>query len=45
MRAHTYWKTYEDYLKWSFNPPKQPSLKEVHTGDDVNDIRHSGPIF
>lgn len=23
MRTHTYWKTYEEYLKWSFNPPKQ----------------------
>jgi len=23
MRTHTYWKTYEEYLKWSLNPPKQ----------------------
>jgi len=23
MRTHTYWKTYEEYLKWSFNSPKQ----------------------
>ena len=39
MRTHTYWKTYEDYLKWSLNPPKQINyvtkelLKQgVHTG-------------
>lgn len=23
MRTHIYWKTYEEYLKWSLNPPKQ----------------------
>lgn len=39
MRTHTYWKTYEEYLEWSFNPPKQINyvtkelLKNgVHTG-------------
>ena len=29
MRTHTYWKTYEEYLKWSFNPPKQINVKGV----------------
>ena len=29
MRTHTYWKTYEEYLKWSFNPPKQINARGV----------------
>ena len=31
MRRHIYWKTYEEYLKWSFSPLKQFNLvtKEV----------------
>ena len=27
MRTHTYWKTYEEYLEWSFNPPKQINVR------------------
>ena len=36
MRTHTYWKTYEEYLKWSFNPPKQINVKGVASASRVH---------
>ena len=29
MRTHTYWKTYEEYLKWSLNPPEQINVRGI----------------
>ena len=36
MRTHTYWKTYEEYLKWSLNPPKQINVKGVASASRVH---------
>ena len=45
MRRHIYWKTYEEYLKWSFSPLKQINLvtKEIKgLNSKKNRVRASG---
>ena len=41
MRTHTYWKTYEEYLEWSFNQPKQ--INYVTKQHSINGVRASDP--